>query len=117
MKRTLPLIPLLLNAQILDKDGNQCGKVDDIELTGAVGKPVKITAVLVGVSAWNGKHKGFVRSLIAKIAGEQQTIRIPWKDIAENIPTMRLTKKGKELGFWERENKLEKWLAKIPGGI
>jgi hypothetical protein len=50
----------LLDRQLIARDGELIGKVDDLELTGRADGPPEITAILVGPAAWAGRTPGAV---------------------------------------------------------
>ena len=65
---------ILLGSQILDRELIDAeflpvGKVDDIELDGEPGKPLRVTALLVGPGAWSARLPSFIRWVVEKFGG------------------------------------------------
>ncbi|HEX8159207.1 MAG TPA: hypothetical protein VF526_17615 [Solirubrobacteraceae bacterium] len=48
MREQIDLAFGLLDRQLLDRDERRCGKVDDLELSGGVGKPPRVAAAAHG---------------------------------------------------------------------
>jgi sporulation protein YlmC with PRC-barrel domain len=72
----------LLDRQIVDRDGNPVGKVDDVELdadptTGVV----RLTALLSGQRVLGGRIGGLLGRWMASIA---------WRLASQNTPTLRI---------------------------
>jgi sporulation protein YlmC with PRC-barrel domain len=89
----------LLDEQIVDSDGNRCGRVDDIELSGS---PPRITALLVGEGLYPRRLPRRLRQLARRLAGAEvwgaNALRIPWEEVDELGAAVRLRRKAEELG-------------------
>lgn len=112
----------LLDRQILDRDGEPVGKVDDVELAlGEDGTPY-VAALLVGQQALGDRMGGWLGRWLADVARrlapdrERGPIRIPYDLVAELNSAVNLTV-GRDL---LPDPPLEVWLrdhlvARIPG--
>ena len=47
----------ILDHQLVDGSGVNCGKVDDLELSGLDGDSPEVTEILVGGSAWRTRRR------------------------------------------------------------
>jgi len=111
----------LLDRQILDRDGQDVGKVDDVEFTvGEDGSPY-LTALLVGPEALGRRLGGWLGRVVSGVAARLAMarpgpIRIPY-DAVEKVDNAVHLKIRREL---LPEPELEAWLrehviARIPG--
>ncbi len=116
MKKTINVIPELLNCQIIDKNGVHCGKVDDIEFIQKSHNRLEIKALLVGPDAWFGEKKSLLRWFLDKISPGTKVAKIPWKNVKDIFPLIQLDITAEEAGLNTIDNILGKWLRKIPGG-
>jgi hypothetical protein len=74
----------ILDHQLVDSDGRNCGKVDDLEISGLDGDAPEITEILVGGNAWRRRGRrgrraaprsGNARHLPWAVAGEYKKKR------------------------------------------
>jgi hypothetical protein len=102
----------VLDHQLMDSEGRRCGNVDDLELEGvATGEP-RVVAILTGPPAWRGR--GVFGRLAARIA-RGGLVRIPWAEVAEIESYVQLRKTAKELRLARGDDRVGRWLEKIPG--
>ena len=47
----------ILDHQLVDSDGQNCGKVDDLEISGLDGDSPEVVAILVGGNAWRSRGR------------------------------------------------------------
>jgi len=98
----------LLDDQLIDADGTRCGRVDDVELKGEVGKRLRVDALLTGSGAWPGRLPAPASSAIAAIASAW-IVRIPW-DVVEDVKTaVKLARKAAELGIAGGDGRSVRW--------
>jgi sporulation protein YlmC with PRC-barrel domain len=112
----------LLDRQIIDKDGELVGKVDDVELSDPEpGEPPRITSLLLGPQAYGQRLGGrlgrWIAASGARLAGTNEPIRIPIEHVADLGVSIRLHTRGAEI---ERVERLDGWLRehfieRIPG--
>jgi sporulation protein YlmC with PRC-barrel domain len=111
----------LLDRQILDRDGEYVGKVDDLELGVDGPGPPYVAALLVGPQALGPRIGGWlgrtVTALAARLAADRSgPLRIPY-DLVVGVDSAVELSVRKEL---LAEPELESWLrehliARIPG--
>jgi sporulation protein YlmC with PRC-barrel domain len=104
----------LLDAELIDRDGWRCGRVDDIEIEGEPGSPAQLTAILSGPGAFSERVPRGMRRLASRRLGEE-VVRVPWdavKDIAEAVQLKRL--RG-DLGLGSGDTAAARIVARIPG--
>jgi sporulation protein YlmC with PRC-barrel domain len=107
----IKLVSQLLDLPLLDSGGSYCGIVDDIELSGAPGKELKLKALLVGPGAFSGRMPGWLFWLVRKIAGDR-IVRVPLGKIESIGSAVRLTTTAKQAGLHQTENKVRKWIPR-----
>ena len=101
----------VLDHQIVDRDGRNCGNVDDLELTGLSSGAPEVTEILVGGNAWRGR--GLFGRLAAAVSGN--AVHVPWSrvDDVSTVVTLKDTAPELRLGRGDdRAARLVKW---IPG--
>lgn len=111
----------LLDRQILDRDGDPVGKVDDVELTDPEQGPPRLVALLLGPQAYGQRLGGRLGEWIAsagvRLAGTDAPIRIPIEAVDDFGVSIRLKVSLPDV---ERAERLERWLRerlieRIPG--
>jgi sporulation protein YlmC with PRC-barrel domain len=110
----------LLDRQIVDRDGQLVGKVDDVELSD--GDPPRVTALLLGPWALGERMGGWLGGVIAGTAARLHGTRGPYRaripyEQVDHVDTMIHLRIRREL---LPEPALEEWLrdhviARIPG--
>jgi sporulation protein YlmC with PRC-barrel domain len=108
---SIKIVSQLLDLPILDKDGNYCGIVDDIELTGEPGKQTRFAALLVGPGAYEGRMPRWAMWLVRKIAGDRIT-RVPIGDVASINSAVHLKRKAATLGLHRSEDAARAWIPR-----
>lgn len=111
----------LLDRQIVDRDDESVGKVDDVELTNPATAPPRLVALLLGPQAYGQRLGGrvgrWIASTGARLAGTNAPIRIPIEAVEEIGVSIRLKVSVDDV---ERVERLEHWLSehlieRIPG--
>jgi sporulation protein YlmC with PRC-barrel domain len=102
----------LLDHQLLDSEGRRCGNVDDLELEGVRDGDPRVVAILSGPGAWKGR--GVFGRIAAALAGGG-VVRVPWEEVAEVKPAIRLRKRAEELRLGRGDDRARRWIEKIPG--
>jgi hypothetical protein len=87
---------------IADRDDNNCGIVDDIEMAETEPGVWEMTALLVGPGAWRRRAP---RGLTALLPG-RRVVRVEAGDVASTGSHVRLMKKAVELGLAPLEQAL-----------
>ena len=104
---------VLLDKQLLDSDGRECGKVDDIEFEGGPGEEVRVTALDSGSGAWRAGNRGPVAFVAARI-GASDVVRIAWESVGELGPAVRLKLTARQLGLGKGDDRAARWLKGLP---
>ena len=104
----------VLDHAVLDADDWLCGVVDDLEVEGGVGEPLRVTALLVGPGAWVPRLPALLKALLPKLVGTR-CVRVPWSEVCVVGEHIRLQSRAAELGLGTVDRKVGLWVAKIPG--
>lgn len=114
MKPTGPLklVSQLIDLPLIDKDGNWCGVVDDVEFAGTAGKEARIKALLIGPGAYRGRLPGWAFWFTRKIAGARIT-RVPVGAIETISAAVHLNRRADELGLWRSEDRARRSIPRI----
>jgi sporulation protein YlmC with PRC-barrel domain len=105
------LVSQLLDLPILDKDERWCGIVDDVELEGGPGKPTRVTALLVGPGAYEGRMPGFAFRLVRAVAGGR-IVRVPVSEIVNIASSVKLNCKAEAAGLHRTEDRVRAWIPR-----
>ncbi len=111
----------LLDRQIVDKDDELVGKVDDVELSDSRDGRPRAVALLLGPQAYGHRLGGrlgrWIASAGARLAGTTEPIRIPLEVVDDIGVSIKLRVSSAEL---DRVERLDDWLedhviGRIPG--
>lgn len=105
------LVSELLDLPLYDQEGVYCGIVDDVELSGAAGKPLKLKALLVGPGAYAGRLPRWAMWLVRSIAGDRLT-RVPMDKVRAITTAVHLDQSARDLGLHKSEAAAGKWLPR-----
>lgn len=111
-EKHLDIVRMVLDHQLLDSNYIECGKVDDVELTGGVGE-LRITALLTGPGVAVRQLPGFLQSLGRWLFGARVT-RVPWREVQVITSQIKLNSHAADLGLDRAENEIAVWLKKLP---
>jgi sporulation protein YlmC with PRC-barrel domain len=111
LKDPVKLVSQLLDLPIIDKDERWCGIVDDVELEGGAGKETRVTALLVGPGAYEGRMPGWMFWVTRKIAGDRMT-RVPADEIIEIGAVVKLKCAAEKIKLHDVENKVRAWIPR-----
>ena len=67
----------ILDHQLVDGDGNNCGKVDDVEITGLDGNSPEVVEILVGGNAWRSRG----RPRPPRSPPFRDAVHVPWAEV------------------------------------
>ena len=67
----------ILDHQLVDADGQNCGKVDDLEIAGIAGGAPEVVEILVGGNAW--RSRGRLGRLAARLSGN--AVHVSWQEV------------------------------------
>ena len=104
----------VLDHAVIDADDWMCGMVDDIEVEGGVGEPLRITALLIGPGAWIPRMPSLLARLLPKMFGDR-CVRVPWSEVSSVGEHIRLHCRRGNYGLATMDRKLGLKLGKIPG--
>jgi len=93
----------ILDVQLVDVDGRRCGRVDDIELSGGVGAPLRLEALLSGRGVYPARLAPRLRRLGEPLFGRPvlgRTVqRVPWTAVEDVQASVLLREPASELGL------------------
>jgi hypothetical protein len=101
----------ILDHQLVDSDGINCGKVDDLELGGLDGPSPEVTEILVGGNAW--RSRGRLGRLAARLTGDAVHVRFSEVDTVTSI--VRLRRPASELRLNRGDVRWSSLVSKFPG--
>lgn len=111
MKKTLDLALGVLDHQLVDAEGENCGKVDDLELMGLDGDSPEVSEILAGGNAW--RSRGRLGRLAARLGGN--AVHIPWSEVESVSSVVELRKTARELRLDRGDERWTKIVGKVPG--
>lgn len=101
----------VLDHQLVDRDGRNCGKVDDLELTGLSADDPEVAAILVGGNAWRGR--GWLGKLAAALSGN--AVHVPWSEVDEVSSVVTLKRSARELRLGRGDDRAARLVRRLPG--
>ena len=107
----LKLVSQLLDLPLIDRNGEYCGIVDDVELKGSAGMDATIDALLVGPGAYKGRMPGWAMACVRAIAGDRIT-RVPIDEVESIKSFVQLKTTANALGLHRSENRARRWIPK-----
>jgi hypothetical protein len=109
----------LLDDQLVDAGGRRCGKVDDLELTGAPGGRLEVTAILVGSGIRAGRGPGRLGRWWRRRAGApvwgRTARRVPWSAVDDVTTRIALRRDAEDLGLAGGDLELSTLVGRVPG--
>lgn len=109
------LVTQVRDLQIVDADGVHCGIVDDIELEGKPGGPLRVKALVVGPGGYSKRLPGWWQTLVRLVAGDG-VVKVPWSEIEHITSRVSLASPAAKLGLGRSEARAARLLPKT-GGI
>ena len=104
----------VLDHALLDADDWLCGIVDDIEVEGDAGGPLRITALRVGPGAWASRLPALFARMVPQLFGTR-CVRVPWSEVSVLGEQVKLCSRAATLGLATTDRRLGLWIAKLPG--
>ena len=115
MKRDVFDIALeLLDHEVVDVDGVPCGIVDDVELAGEPGKPLRAVALLIGPGTVADRLVWPFNVLVRRFVGRSR-VRIPWRDVRAIDERIALRRSAQSHGLGDADRRCARLIARIPG--
>jgi sporulation protein YlmC with PRC-barrel domain len=101
----------ILDHQLVDGAGQNCGKVDDLEIAGLDGDSPEVVVILVGGNAW--RARGLLGRLAARLSGN--AVHVPWSEVDSVTSVVTLTRPAAELRLNHGAERWARLVGKIPG--
>jgi len=101
----------ILDHQLIDSEGENCGKVDELELTGLDSESPEVTEILVGGNAW--RTRGRLGRLVARFSG--QAVHVPWSEVKSVSAVVELERPARQLRLDRGDDRWGERVAKLPG--
>jgi sporulation protein YlmC with PRC-barrel domain len=101
----------VLDHQLVDADGVNCGKVDDLEVTGLDGDSPEVVEIIVGGNAWRS------RGLLGRIAGHfsGNAVHVRWSEVESVSSVVKLKRPASELRLNRGDERWSRLVGKLPG--
>jgi sporulation protein YlmC with PRC-barrel domain len=101
----------ILDHQLVDADGKNCGKVDDLEIAGLDGDAPEVVEILVGGNAW--RARGILGRLVARLSGD--AVHVPWREVVAVTEVVTLKQPASELRLARGDDRWARIVGKAPG--
>ncbi len=100
----------VLDHQLVDGEGQNCGKVDDLEIVGLDGAP-EVVEILVGGNAW--RSRGLLGRLAARLSGD--AVHVPWSQVDSVTSVVTLKRPAAKLRLNRGDDRWARFVGKLPG--
>ena len=101
----------ILDHQLVDSEGQNCGKVDDLEIAGLDGDSPEVVEILVGGNAW--RARGLLGRLASRLSGN--AVHVPWVEVESVTSVVTLTRSAAELRLNRGDERWAGVVGKLPG--
>ncbi len=101
----------ILDHQLVDGDGQNCGKVDDLEITGLDGDSPRVVEIIVGGNAW--RSRGRLGRLAARVSGD--AVHVPWPEVEAVSSVVTLKRPAAELRLNRGDRRWAPLVGRLPG--
>jgi sporulation protein YlmC with PRC-barrel domain len=101
----------ILDHQLVDGEGRNCGKVDDLELSSLDSDSPEVVAILVGGNAW--RSRGILGRLLARVAGD--AVHVPWGEVDSVTSVVTLKRPAAELRLNRGDARWASVIRRVPG--
>jgi sporulation protein YlmC with PRC-barrel domain len=101
----------IFDHQLVDGDGQNCGKVDDLEIAGLDGDSPEIVEIIVGGNAW--RSRGLLGRLAARLAGD--AVHVPWGEVVDVTSVVTLRRPAADLRLNRGDARWARFVRKVPG--
>ena len=101
----------VLDHQLVDGEGHNCGKVDDLEIAGLDGDSPEVVEILVGGNAW--RSRGVLGRLAARLSGD--AVHVPWSEVESVTSVVTLKRAADELRLNRGDRRWAKPIGRVPG--
>ena len=115
----MDLVYRVMDDQLVDVDGRRCGRADDLEFEGDLGKPPVLHAILSGSGVWYRRLPLRLRPIGERIFGfgvlGRDEIRVPWEQVDDVDAVIKLKGKARDLGLGQGDDRQAQRVEKLPG--
>ena len=101
----------ILDHQLVDSAGHNCGKVDDLEIAGLDGDSPEVVEIVVGGNAW--RTRGRLGRLAAKLSGN--AVHVPWSEVRSVSSVVTLDRTAAELRLNRGDERWARLVGRLPG--
>jgi hypothetical protein len=101
----------VLDHQLVDADGRNCGKVDDLEISGLDGASPEVVEILVGGNAW--RYRGRLGRLAARLSGN--AVHVAWEEVDDVSMCVTLRRSAEELRLNRGDVRWASLVGRLPG--
>jgi hypothetical protein len=101
----------VLDHQLVDSNGENCGNVDELVLAGVREGSPEVVEILVGGTAW--RSRGLLGRLLARFAGN--AVHVPWSEVESVTSVVKLKRTAAELRLNRGDERWAKVVGKLPG--
>jgi sporulation protein YlmC with PRC-barrel domain len=101
----------ILDHQLVDADGVNCGKVDELEVSGLDTDSPEIVEILVGGNAW--RSRGLLGRIAASLAGN--AVHVPWSEVDSVSSVVKLKRPAAELRLGGGDRRWSALVGRVPG--
>ena len=101
----------VLDHQLVDSEGRNCGNADDLELTGLLDGEPEVTEILVGGNAW--RNRGRLGRIAAALTGN--AVHVPWTEVDDVSSVVKLKRTAPELRLGRGDDRAARLIKWIPG--
>jgi sporulation protein YlmC with PRC-barrel domain len=101
----------ILDHQLVDSEGQNCGKVDDLEIAGLDGDSPEVVEIVVGGNAW--RARGVLGRLASRLSGN--AVHVAWTEVESVTSVVTLTRSAAELRLNRGDERWAGVVGKLPG--
>jgi sporulation protein YlmC with PRC-barrel domain len=99
----------VLDDQLVDREQTRCGRVDDIQLRGVIGKGTTVAALLVGPAAWPARLPGVLGRIVRPFV-RGAVVAVPWDAVESIESAVTLNRSARELGLGTKDGTNAVWV-------
>ena len=107
----IDIVLSVLDHQLIDGEGQNCGKVDDLEIAGLDGDSPEVVEIIVGGNAW--RSRGLLGRLAARLSGN--AVHVPWPEVDSVTSVVTLKRPAAELRLNRGDDRWATLVGKVPG--
>ena len=101
----------VLDHQLVDRNGRNCGNVDDLEIVGIAEGAPEVAEILVGGNAWRGR--GLFGRIAAALSGT--AVHVPWSEVDDVSSVVKLKRTAVELRLGRGDDRAARIVRRLPG--